>query len=85
MNWELIIDKKIKKQIKKFPKKDIQRLFSVIQQLPTDPYAGDIEKMEGENDVWRRRFGSYRIFYEIFVKQKIVDVFEIKRRTSSTY
>jgi len=41
--------------------------------------------MEGRDDVWRRRTGSYRIFYEVDTVRKIIYVFDIKRRTSKTY
>ena len=37
----------------------------MVEKLPLNPYAGDIKKMEGEEYVWRRRVGAYRIFYEI--------------------
>jgi mRNA-degrading endonuclease RelE of RelBE toxin-antitoxin system len=59
-------------------------LIQAVQDLPANPFAGDIEKMEVEG-VWRRRVGVYRIFYEIISAQKVIYVFNIKRRTSSTY
>ena len=61
MNWELRIDGAVKKQLQRIPKKESQHLFVVIQELVANPYAGDIEKMEGADDLWRRRVGSYRI------------------------
>ena len=75
----------VKKQLKRIPKKESERIFWIIQDLPLNPYAGDIEKMEGERDVWRRRVGSYRIKYEIHVAQRMIHIFEVMRRTSSTY
>lgn len=85
MNWQLIIDKFSRKQLKRLPKNDRERIFAIINDLSANPYAGDIEKMEGEKDIWRRRSGAYRIFYEINISQKIIYVFDIKRRTSKTY
>mgnify|MGYP001559421275 CR=1 FL=1 len=85
MNWVLIIDKTVKKQLQKIPKKDKEKIISVIHEFTANPYAGDIEKMEGEKDVWRRRTGSYRVFYEILSNKNIIYVFEVKRRTSTTY
>ncbi len=41
--------------------------------------------MEGEENTWRRRIGAYRVLYEIHPDKKIIYVFEIKRRTSTTY
>ena len=85
MHWELNIDPKIEKQMKRFPPKERVRLFGIIQELALNPYAGDIEKMKGEADVWRRSVGSYRIKYEIYPFRKIVRVFSVERRASRTY
>jgi len=49
-----------------------------------DPFMGDILKMAGK-DSWRRRVGSYRIFYNIHRDLKLIYIFEITRRTSKTY
>jgi len=53
--------------------------------MPNDPYTGDIQKIGGEENTWRRRIGSYRISYEIYPDLRLVIVFKVKRRTSTTY
>ena len=85
MNWKLKIDKKATKKVKRFPKKDIQRIYDAIFSMITDPFQGDIQKMAGEKNVWRRRTGSYRIFYELFPEEKVILIFKVKRRSSHTY
>ena len=85
MNWVLLVDPQVAKQLKRFPRRENERLFSIVQQLVSNPYAGDIEKMKGVDDVWRKRVGSYRIKYEIYATQKIVRVFSVERRASHTY
>jgi len=50
-----------------------------------DPFAGDVLKLEGEGNRWRRRVGSYRIFFAIDTTAKTAAVSAIVRRTSSTY
>ena len=85
MIWKITIHSKIGKQLKRFPKKDIKLIESVFFQLKINPFVGDIKKMAGEENVWRRRIGPYRIFYELFVKEQIVFIFLIKRRTTTTY
>jgi mRNA-degrading endonuclease RelE of RelBE toxin-antitoxin system len=76
---------KFSKALRKSPKNFARWILTVIESLPQNPYAGDIQKMEGEKNVWRRRIGHYRIFYEIIPKEKIVHVFHTERRTSKTY
>ena len=85
VDWVLQIDPKVEKALKKIPQNNARRIVSVIQQLPINPYAGDIQKMKGEKNVWRRRVGEYRIFYEVLTSESILNVFRVERRTSSTY
>ena len=82
MDWKLIIDKVVKKQLKKIPKNETRKIILAVEALPANPYAGDIKRMEGEKDVWRRRIGSYRIYYEVLTKEKTINVFDVKGKTS---
>lgn len=83
--WVLQIDPKVSKILKKFPQKDTKRIVNIIDQLPVNPYIGDIQKMQGEQNVWRRRIGSYRLFYEVITTEKVIHVFHVERRTTTTY
>ncbi len=85
MVWALLVDKAVRKALQRIPQKDADRIFRVIQDLSINPYAGDIERMRGEADVWRRRVGAYRIFYETMTARRVIYVYEVKRRTSTTY
>ncbi len=84
-NWVLKADKTVYKELRKFPKKDAVRIIVVLEDKKFNPYVGDIEKIKGEANVWRRRIGAYRIFYEISQSKRLVNVFWVERRTSSTY
>ncbi|OGZ66701.1 MAG: hypothetical protein A3C50_02325 [Candidatus Staskawiczbacteria bacterium RIFCSPHIGHO2_02_FULL_43_16] len=85
MPWNVKVADRVLKDVKKFPKKDVQRLLFVIEEMEKNPYQGDVQKLKGEENVWRCRTGSYRILYEIFPVKNMVWVFDVKRRTSSTY
>ena len=84
-NWELKVRNKIYKLVSRFPKKDRERIINTIESLPINPFEGDIEKMKGEENIWRRRVGAYRIFCEIIPQEKVIYVFRVERRTSKTY
>lgn len=84
-NWDLQIDPAVIKAFRKISKPYIKSILEVIKLLPTDPYFGDVQKMKGEENVWRRRVGAYRIFYKIIVSEKVILVFHVERRTSKTY
>lgn len=85
MSWHLVIDHSVSKDLKRVPRNIASRVFSVIEELQYDPYVGDIEKMSGEKNLWRRRTGDYRIFYEVLVREKTLRVMHVARRTSKTY
>lgn len=86
VGWQLKIRNKALKDTAKFPKKDQERITNVIEkEIGLNPYLGDIEKIKGEENSWRRRIGAYRIFYEIITQEKIIYIFRVERRTSKTY
>jgi len=83
--WILKVRDNVYQTLERLPKNDKVKLTRTIEELPADPYRGDIEKMEGELRTWRRRVGAYRIFYELLVEQRTIHVFRVERRTSKTY
>ena len=86
VNWQLKIRDRIWKDVAKFSEKDRERITKVIEkEIILNPYSGDIEKMKGEENSWRRRAGVYRIFYEIITQEKVIYIFRVERRTSKTY
>lgn len=84
-NWVLQVDPVVYKALEKFPRSDNERVYLAIKNLIFNPFAGDIQKMKGEQNSWRRRVGSYRIFYEIIFSERVVYVFKAERRKSNTY
>ena len=84
-NWQIRIRDVVYKQISRFPVKDQERLLRSIEQLSVNPFVGDIQKMSGEENVWRKRIGSYRIRYELRTAERVIYVFLAERRTSKTY
>ncbi len=83
--WRIRIDEAVYKKLQQFPPKDANRIIAVIKNSLFNPYDGDIEKIKGERNVWRRRISSYRIFYEVYTSIKSVHIFLVERRTSRTY
>lgn len=83
--WDLQVDRAVDKDLKKFPRHDVEGILEVIRLLPGNPFFGDIQKMHGTNHVWRRRIGAYRLFYKLDASEKTILVFRIDRRTSNTY
>jgi len=84
-NWDLQIDPDIFKELKKVPEFDAKKILTIIEILPLNPYAGDIQKIKGVDNTWRRRIGSYRLLYKVKTDDSIILVFHLERRASKTY
>ena len=83
-NWILLVEPRVAKASKKFPKQDRESIGAAVAEMRLNPYTGDFIKLEG-NNVWRRRVGSYRIFFEVDQIARTVIIFRIRRRGSNTY
>lgn len=85
MAWVVHVDDIAKKALRRFPSKEAKRIKTALREFESNPYSGDIGKLGGERFSWRRRVGSYRIFYDVFVNQHIIFVTKLQRRGSNTY
>ena len=85
MAWTVSIAEPAQKQAARFPAKDQDRVAAAIRSMAVDPFSADVLKLEGQGNRWRRRVGSYRIFFAVDTTAKAVAVSAILRRTSSTY
>ena len=85
MKWRVHVRDKVFKTLQRIPTPDWRRVDAVFGQLGEDPFSGDVAKMKGEENVWRRRVGACRIFYHARSSERLVYVFRVERRTSKTY
>lgn len=84
-NWALKIDPGVYKDLSKIPQNYVVKIWGVISSLSDNPYSGDLGKIKGEMNLWRRRVGAYRIFYEIYPEADFVHILWVERRGSKTY
>lgn len=85
MTWILRVAKRAEKNLAKAPAKSQRLIRTALQEMAMNPFSGDIVRLHSERATWRRRVGSYRIFFDVYPDTLIVDVVDIDRRTSSTY
>ena len=85
MTWTVTVARPAQKAVAKFPAKDQLKIGAAVQAMAADPFTGDVVKLEGRADRWRRRVGNYRIFFVADTDARTVDVSAIVRRTSTTY
>jgi mRNA-degrading endonuclease RelE of RelBE toxin-antitoxin system len=84
-NWTLKIARKAEKALAKLPDKDQRLILAAFDEMVIDSFSGDIKRLRSYGASWRRRVGNYRIFFDVYPDQLMVDVVDINRRTSKTY
>ncbi len=77
--YKVLIEKKVKKFLKKLPKPDYLSIKLSILDLGTNPRPFGYEKLKNR-DGYRIRQGNYRILYDIEDKIKIVKVLNAGHR-----
>jgi len=85
MNWRISVTGPAEKQLGKIHRPDAQKIRSTIDRMADNPFFGDIQKLSGQPGGWRRRVGSYRIFYKVNLDTRSIFIYETARRTSKTY
>jgi len=85
MNWQLQIADRARKTLARLPANDRDRVMAALDAMLSDPFGGDIVRLKEQPTAWRRRVGSYRIFFDVYLGRRIVEVVAIARRTSTTY
>jgi mRNA-degrading endonuclease RelE of RelBE toxin-antitoxin system len=81
--WRVVVDPRVDRSTRRFPQHDRERIFEAINRMAENPLLGDVKKLGP--DGYRRRVGSYRIFFELQRNQGVVFVSRVERRTSTTY
>jgi len=85
MTWKLRVAKRAEKLFAKAPAKSQRLIMAALTEMQQNPFSGDIVRLKSERSTWRRRLGSYRIFFDVYPDEHAVDIVDIERRTSITY
>ncbi len=80
MAWQIDLHKDVKKFVASHPDL-ITPVRNWIVELETDPYQAHDGKMVGfQRNVYKKRFGKYRVLFEIIDDRTYVFVFDIDSR-----
>lgn len=78
-NYTIVITSKTQKQLNKLSDHVAAPIFEAIAGLAKDPRPDGCKKLKGF-DGYRIRTGNYRIIYEIFDTELIIDVIAVGHR-----
>jgi mRNA-degrading endonuclease RelE of RelBE toxin-antitoxin system len=83
--WKLSLRKAADKTVARALEKERSQLRRALEEMQTNPLTGDVLPLTKERAAFRRRVGHWRIFFDLYPEQQLVDVVAIERRTSTTY
>ena len=68
------------------PEQDRNRINRALMEMKDDPISGDTIPLKGEyQGSYRRRVGSWCIIFEPYPATNVIAIYDIVRRTSTTY
>jgi mRNA-degrading endonuclease RelE of RelBE toxin-antitoxin system len=60
--WQVVLAGPAQRSLKRTPRNDHARIRLAIEAMEANPFQGDVRKLQGGRDGFRRRVGDWRIF-----------------------
>jgi mRNA-degrading endonuclease RelE of RelBE toxin-antitoxin system len=83
--WEIVLAGPARRSLEDVPSPDRQRIEVALKGMAIDPFQGDVKLLQGKQRRFRRRVGSWRIFFSRIGNGRRILISAIERRTSTTY
>ena len=80
MTYTVLFRTSARKALGKLPSQTQARLVLAADALANDPRPAGVKKLQGDENLWRIRVGSYRIVYEIHDDRLIVLIVRVADR-----
>ena len=78
--YRVLISRTAEKQLKKLSKELQRKIAAMIISFEIDPRPHGSKKLSGSSNTYRYRVGDYRIIYDVFDEEVIVNVLKIGHR-----
>ncbi|HNU60946.1 MAG TPA: type II toxin-antitoxin system RelE/ParE family toxin [Methanofastidiosum sp.] len=78
--YKVILTHKSSIFVKNLPKFNKKKLDIIIDRLKENPYSYPYKKIKGETNLYRIRIGGFRISYEIYENENIINILKIGKR-----
>jgi mRNA-degrading endonuclease RelE of RelBE toxin-antitoxin system len=87
MNWAVELSASAIKELKKLPRDRQAQVERAIDEMESDPMAGDVIPLKGAEwkGRFRKRVGPYRIIFQLNRKEMTVAISAILIRSERTY
>jgi mRNA interferase RelE/StbE len=80
MSYELLIERRAEKDLKKLDSSLFSIIVEKIKSLSENPHPPGSRKLSGSQNDWRIRIGDYRVLYEIDNRARAIKIMRVKHR-----
>ncbi|MGJ8634068.1 MAG: type II toxin-antitoxin system RelE family toxin [Luteolibacter sp.] len=72
--------KSTRKDLRKIDRQVVPRIIDAVEALAENPYPAGSTKLTGSENAYRIRVGDYRVLYEIYDEELVVEVVKAGHR-----
>ncbi|SMO43350.1 type II toxin-antitoxin system RelE family toxin [Gracilimonas mengyeensis] len=80
MRWEIQIERKAQKALKKISEPYKSNIIEAIDELAKNPRPSSCTKLKGVDNLWRIRISDYRVVYQIKDDRLLILIIRIGHR-----
>lgn len=80
MDWQIQIERKAQKALKKISEPYKSKIIEKIEGLADEPRPHNCKKLKGVSGLWRVRVSDYRIVYQIIDEKLLILIVRIGHR-----
>jgi len=72
-----------RKELERLSANVVSRVFPKIEALAQSPRPPGCRKLQGFENLWRIRIGDYRVIYQVFDEELVVDIVAVRHRSKA--
>jgi len=80
LEYAITFARPARKELESLDRPLVDRILPVIESLTQNPRPAKCKKLSGVQNRWRIRIGDYRVVYQIFDDDKVVDIVAVRHR-----
>lgn len=79
-SYEIKWKRSAAKELKKIHKSKIPSLLKAVESLSQNPFPTGVKKLSGSDITYRIRVGTYRIVYDFYNDELIIEIIRVRHR-----
>jgi len=72
-----------RKELERFSANVVSQIFPKIEALAQNPHPPGCRMLRGFENLWRIRVGDYRVIYQVFDDEMVIDIVAVRHRSQA--